>query len=153
MNQKPSLKRLRETGARHFKNAWHLQAAGIASILLVLWGAFCNAGEQKQAVLKCAWPEPVARVVITLEFPAAPMLIVQSGGTVCCTLLRAVFKAGSFTRFAKKDKVRLIRYGQAGTREVTVVDVERIVDEGFLDEDVELQAGDMIIVDEKRINF
>ena len=69
------------------------------------------------------------------------------------TFLRAIFKAGSFTRFAKKKSVRLVRYQPDGTRTVKTIDAERMIDEGFLDEDVDVQPGDLIIVDEKRINF
>ena len=68
------------------------------------------------------------------------------------TLIRALFKAGGFTRFAKRDRVKLIRY-QDNKRKVTLVNAERIIDDGHLDEDVKLQPGDMIVVDEKRINF
>jgi len=70
-----------------------------------------------------------------------------------CTLLRAILKAGSFTRFAKSSRVRLIRYGKNASREVKEIDVERIIEEGYLDEDIELLPGDLIIVDMKRINL
>ncbi len=69
------------------------------------------------------------------------------------TFLRAIFKAGSFTRFAKKKQVRLIHYEPDGKRSVKTIDAERMIDEGFLEEDVPVQAGDLIIVDQKRINF
>ena len=71
------------------------------------------------------------------------------------TFMRAIFKAGNFTRFAKKKSVRLIRYGkdQNTEREVKTLNASRIIDEGFLEDDVELLPGDMIIVDEKMINF
>ena len=71
------------------------------------------------------------------------------------TFMRAIFKAGNFTRFAKKKAVRLIRYGNdvEKEREVRSIDAGRIIDEGFLEDDFELLPGDMIIVDEKRINF
>jgi protein involved in polysaccharide export with SLBB domain len=69
------------------------------------------------------------------------------------TFMRALFKAGNFTRFAKKKAVRLIRYGEDGSRTVTEVNAEKIIDEGRLEDDVELEPGDMIIVDEKLISF
>ena len=71
------------------------------------------------------------------------------------TFMRAIFKAGNFTRFAKKKAVRLIRYGTdtENDREVRTINAARIIDEGFLEDDFELLPGDMIIVDEKRINF
>ncbi|MCH2175538.1 MAG: SLBB domain-containing protein [Lentisphaeria bacterium] len=69
------------------------------------------------------------------------------------SFLRAIFKAGNFTRFAKKDKVRLIRYQAGKTRKTIVVNAERMIDEGYLEDDFEVLPGDMIIVDEKRFNF
>ena len=69
------------------------------------------------------------------------------------TFIRAVFKAGNFTRYSKGSAVRLIRYEKDGRRTVRKVDADHIIDDGFLEEDFELKPGDMIIVDEKLINF
>jgi protein involved in polysaccharide export with SLBB domain len=69
------------------------------------------------------------------------------------TLMRAVFKSGGFNKFAKTKSVRLIRYGKNKERSEQVVNAARVVDEGFLDEDVELKPGDMMIVPQKIINF
>ncbi len=70
------------------------------------------------------------------------------------SFMRAIFKAGNFTTFAKKKSVRVIRYTNDNkNREVKVVDAEKMIDQGFLDLDFELLPGDMIIVDEKLINF
>ncbi len=68
------------------------------------------------------------------------------------TIMRAIFKAGNFTRFAKKSEVRLVRYSD-GNRDVRLVDVGKVVDEGFMQDDVELKPGDMIIVDQKLFSF
>lgn len=69
------------------------------------------------------------------------------------TLLRAIFKASGFSKFAKTKAVRLIRYGAEGSRKEETVDVSVIVDDGFLDKDVSLVPGDMIIVPQKLVNF
>lgn len=69
------------------------------------------------------------------------------------TLLRALLKAGGFGRFAKKDKVRLIRLNEKNERSVTVIDASAILDEGFLNKDVELLPGDMLIVGEKLFSW
>ncbi|MEI8078659.1 MAG: SLBB domain-containing protein [bacterium] len=69
------------------------------------------------------------------------------------TLMRAVFKSGGFNKFAKTKSVRLIRYGKNKERSEQVVNAARVIDEGFLDEDVELKPGDMMIVPQKIINF
>ena len=64
--------------------------------------------------------------------------------------IRAIFKAGNFTKFAKKSKVRVFRYNKDGSREKIVINAEEIIDDGKLDEDIKLESGDMIIVDERR---
>ncbi|MCF7855140.1 MAG: SLBB domain-containing protein [Candidatus Pacebacteria bacterium] len=69
------------------------------------------------------------------------------------TVMRAIFKAGGFGQFAKKDAVRIIRYERDQTRSEMVVNVEEIMEKGFLHKDVELQPGDMLIVDQKRVNW
>jgi len=69
------------------------------------------------------------------------------------TIMRAVFKAAGFTKFAKDKAVRLIRYGEDGSRTEETVNVSEIIDEGFLEKDVSLSPGDMIIVPQKAINF
>jgi protein involved in polysaccharide export with SLBB domain len=69
------------------------------------------------------------------------------------TLMRAIFKAGGFSKFAKSKSVRLIRYGADGSRKEEKVDASEIIDNGFLDKDVNLLPGDMIIVPQKVVNF
>lgn len=69
------------------------------------------------------------------------------------TLMRAIFKAGGFSKFAKSKAVRLIRYGKNRERTEKTLDAARIIDEGFLDDDIELTPGDMLIVPQKAINF
>jgi polysaccharide export outer membrane protein len=69
------------------------------------------------------------------------------------TFMRAIFKAGGFSKFAKNRAVRLIRYGKGSERTEKTVDGAAIIDEGFLDQDLELLPGDMLIVPQKMINF
>lgn len=68
------------------------------------------------------------------------------------TLLRAIFKAGGLTKFAQSTQVKLIRY-RGSERTVEKLNAREIIEEGFLDKDVKLYAGDMIIVPQKLINF
>ena len=69
------------------------------------------------------------------------------------TLMRALFKAGGVTKFAKDKAVKLIRYLKDGERDVQMIDAQAIIEEGHLDQDIDLQAGDMLIVPQKMINF
>lgn len=68
------------------------------------------------------------------------------------TLMRAIFKAGGLTKFAQDTKVKLIRY-QGNNRTVEILNAEEIIVDGFLDKDVTLYSGDMIIVPQKLVNF
>jgi len=69
------------------------------------------------------------------------------------TLFRAILKAGGFTKFAKKNAVRVIHYTDDGKKEEKVVDASAIVEEGELQNDIKLQPGDMVIVPQKRVSF
>jgi protein involved in polysaccharide export with SLBB domain len=90
-------------------------------------------------------------VIVTGEV-GRPGLVAFAPGEQC-SFVRAIFKAGNFTRYAKTESVRWVRYGRDGTREAKEIDAERMVGEGRLDEDFQLQSGDMIIVPQKRFNF
>jgi protein involved in polysaccharide export with SLBB domain len=79
--------------------------------------------------------------------------IIRFGPGELRTLMRAIFKAGGFTQFAKKDAIRIIRYERDQSRSELVVDAEEIMDKGYLHKDIELQPGDMLIVPQKRVNF
>lgn len=68
------------------------------------------------------------------------------------TVMRAIFKAGNFTRFAKSKEVRVVRAEGQG-RDVEIVDVTAIIDQGLLDQDTRLEPGDMVIVDQKMFSF
>lgn len=69
------------------------------------------------------------------------------------TLFRALLKAGGFTKFARTKKVRIVSYDAQGKRTERVVDASAIVEEGYLDKDVPLNQGDMVIVPQKRVVF
>ena len=69
------------------------------------------------------------------------------------TLLRAIFKAGGFTDYAKSSVVRLIRQAPDGTRSEHSVNVADILSEGLLQNDLKLDPGDMLIVPQKIIGF
>lgn len=79
--------------------------------------------------------------------------IINFGPGELRTVMRAIFKAGSFSQFARKDAVKIIRYERDQSRSELVVDALEIMEKGFLHKDIELQPGDMLIVPAKRINF
>jgi protein involved in polysaccharide export with SLBB domain len=69
------------------------------------------------------------------------------------TAMRAIFKAGGFSKFAKKKTVRIIHYGKNKERTEKKLNAAKIMDEGILDEDVDLTPGDMIIVPQSTITL
>jgi polysaccharide export outer membrane protein len=68
------------------------------------------------------------------------------------TLLRAIFRAGGCTAFAKRKAVRLVRTGDGGRVE-REVNLRRITEDGHIEDDLKLQSGDMIIVPQKFFKF
>ncbi|WOO41419.1 polysaccharide biosynthesis/export family protein [Rubellicoccus peritrichatus] len=68
------------------------------------------------------------------------------------TFMRTIFKAGGLTKFARSTQVKLIRYA-GSDRSVEIINAEEIIEEGYLDKDVPMNSGDMIIVPQKFINF
>ena len=64
-----------------------------------------------------------------------------------------VSAAGNFSAFAKSTKVRLIRYDESGKKYQSHINVARIMKEGEFEEDIPVQNGDWIIVDEKLFSF
>jgi len=70
------------------------------------------------------------------------------------TVSKAILRAGGLGDFANKKKVKLIRKKSGGTQsETTYVNLVDILDKGHLDKDPVLQAGDVIVVPERLINF
>ena len=80
-----------------------------------------------------------------IDFPLGSKMSVSS----------AILAAGGFKQFANKGKVRIIRRTgpEASDKKEIVVDVGAILEKGRLENDVDLQPGDMIIVPERLINF
>jgi polysaccharide export outer membrane protein len=68
------------------------------------------------------------------------------------TVSRAIIQAGGFADFANKRKVKLIRKSEKGER-IDIIDVAEIINKGRLDQDRLLQAGDVILVPARLINW
>jgi protein involved in polysaccharide export with SLBB domain len=69
------------------------------------------------------------------------------------TVTKVIIAAANFSAFAKSTKVRLIRYDESGKKYQTYVNVARIMKQGEFEEDIAVQTGDWIIVDEKLFSF
>ncbi|MDD2708147.1 MAG: polysaccharide biosynthesis/export family protein [Verrucomicrobiae bacterium] len=69
------------------------------------------------------------------------------------TVSRAILKAGGFSSFANGRKVQVARKTKDGKTDRVTVDVMAVLKDGRVENDVELQADDMVIVPEKMVNF
>jgi len=69
------------------------------------------------------------------------------------SISQAILKAGGFTRFARRNKVRLVTKDDRGEKTEMEIDVGEILEGGDRSGDRVLQPGDMIIVEEKMISF
>lgn len=69
------------------------------------------------------------------------------------TLGRVLLSAGGLADFADKRHVRIIRRNERGEPETITVDLREVLDRGRIEKDVELRDGDLVIVDEKLINW
>lgn len=69
------------------------------------------------------------------------------------TVSQAILRAGGFTQFAKTKKVKVIRK-RPGQNSVTYeINLHDIMTKGRLEKDILIRPNDVIIVDEKLINF
>jgi len=68
---------------------------------------------------------------------------------------KAIVRAGMFTDWAKKTKVKIIRAGQADgdAKQEIIVDMEEVLEQGKTEKDVPVQPDDSIIVPRRTIRF
>lgn len=65
----------------------------------------------------------------------------------------SVVKAGGGTQFADLRKVKVTRKNKDGSSKTTIVDVKAVLEQGKMEQDVELQDGDYIFVPRRLITF
>jgi protein involved in polysaccharide export with SLBB domain len=70
------------------------------------------------------------------------------------TISKAILRAGGFTQYANKRKVKLMR-GSSGKQELEIytTDMVEVMEKGQTRKDMELSPDDRIVVDEKFFNF
>lgn len=69
------------------------------------------------------------------------------------TLSQVILMADGFTRFARKNRVRLITTDENGEKSEVEVNVGKVLEGGDRSDDPIIRPGDMVIVDEKMISF
>jgi protein involved in polysaccharide export with SLBB domain len=94
----------------------------------------------------------VRRIYVTGQVLTQGAQEIPEGETY--TVSRAILRAGGLAPFANGRKVRVVRKGQDSKKEDQMfVDVLSILEDGKVENDVELQPDDLIIVPEKLINW
>ena len=93
----------------------------------------------------------VRRIYVTGQVPSQGAQDIPEGETY--TVSRAILRAGGLASFANGRKVRVVRKGQDKKEDQITVDVLSILEDGKVENDVELQQDDLIIVPEKLINW
>ena len=68
------------------------------------------------------------------------------------TISQAILLSGGFAQFANPKKVKLVRKTPQGNKTI-LVNVDQVMRRGDLEKDIFLRRGDVIIVDEKTVNF
>ena len=68
------------------------------------------------------------------------------------SISQAILRAGGFAQFAHKEKVKIIRKTPQGNKTI-LVNVDSIMRQGDLEKDVFIRKDDVIIVEEKTVNF
>lgn len=91
------------------------------------------------------------KVNITGEVRAPGPQEIFEGDTL--TVGEAVLRAGSFTQWANKGDVRLVRKDQNGGSETIKVDLKAVLEDGKVEQDIKVKDGDYIIVRKRLFNF
>lgn len=69
------------------------------------------------------------------------------------TISQAILRAGGFAQFANPKKVKLVRQVPGGANKTVLVNCDDIMRKGNLNKDIYIRNGDVVIVDEKTVNF
>ncbi|MFZ4764152.1 MAG: polysaccharide biosynthesis/export family protein [Roseimicrobium sp.] len=69
------------------------------------------------------------------------------------TVSQAILRAGGFSQFALDTKVKVIRRKPNKSSVTIMVNLRDIMVKGRLEQDIPIRGGDVIIVDEKLVNF
>jgi polysaccharide biosynthesis/export protein len=93
----------------------------------------------------------IRRIYVTGQVPTQGAQEVPYNETY--TVSKAILRAGGLAPFANGRKVRVVRKGQDKKEEQITVDVLSILEDGQVQNDIELQPDDLIIVPEKLINW
>lgn len=66
---------------------------------------------------------------------------------------KAILRAGGFADFANKRKVKVVRTRADGKSQTFELDMEKILEQGKIDQDIVLKPNDLVIVPSRLVNF
>jgi protein involved in polysaccharide export with SLBB domain len=69
------------------------------------------------------------------------------------TVSKAILKAGGFSDFSDRRRVRVVRATDSENKKTYTVNVQEIWDKGKLEDDMEIQPEDLIVVSGRLVNF
>jgi protein involved in polysaccharide export with SLBB domain len=69
------------------------------------------------------------------------------------TISQAILRAGGFAQFGNPKRVKVVRQLPDGQNKTILVDCDDIMRKGNLSKDIYIRSGDVVIVDEKKVNF
>lgn len=69
------------------------------------------------------------------------------------TISQAILRAGGFAQFGNPKRVKVVRQLPDGQNKTILVDCDDIMRKGNLNKDIYIRSGDVVIVDEKKVNF
>lgn len=79
--------------------------------------------------------------------------VVEFGENEPCTLMHLLFKIGGLPRFAKGDKIQVVRRQKDGGETTFVIDGESLMVSGNPKDDIALETGDRVIVPPRKFAF
>jgi polysaccharide export outer membrane protein len=69
------------------------------------------------------------------------------------TISQAILRAGGFAQFGNPKQVKVVRQLPNGQNKTILVNCDDIMRKGNLNQDIYIRSGDVVIVDEKKVNF
>lgn len=91
------------------------------------------------------------RVILLGEVPHRG--VIEFSENEPCTLMYLLFKIGGLPRFAKADKITVVRREKDGTEKSFMIDGEKLLNNGKPEDDMVLETGDRIVVPARKISF
>lgn len=91
------------------------------------------------------------RVILLGEVPRRG--VVEFSENEPCTLMYLLFKIGGLPRFARGDKISVVRRDKDGREKKFMVNGEKLLKTGKPEDDIVLETGDRIVVPARSISF